>query len=374
MQDITDADYIIVGTGITGATIARLLHDEGKSVLLLERRPVVGGNMQDSVHSSGIRIHTFGPHYFRTNSKELWEFVTRFSEFFPYKAVVQSVVDGKHESWPVNQSYLSSLSTEQRNVTFQGTPSCFEEACLASMPQIVYEKFVKGYTQKQWGTAPHLLSSELAGRFQVREDADYHFSQHTYQGIPRYGYTQFMESLTKDIPQILNTDFLVERSRFKAKTLLIYTGAIDEFFDFDLGRLRYRAQRREHAYYETHTWKQPVGQVNNPCLKSGDHVRTLEWKHMMPASEQADIHGTVVTREFPFSPTDPNDFEYPFPDDENRLLYAKYRARADALPKTLICGRLGEYKYYDMDQALGRALMLSRRLLSRENAPAVEAC
>jgi UDP-galactopyranose mutase len=366
MQSVTKTDYIIVGTGITGATIARVLHDEGKQVILLDRRSCAGGNMHDSVHPSGIRVHTYGPHYFRTNSKELWAFVNRFSEFFPYKAVVQSIVDGRHESWPVNQSYLSSLSPEARSVSFARDPSSFEEACLASMPAVVYEKFVKGYTQKQWGTAPQLLARELAGRFQVREDTDYHFSQHTYQGIPLHGYTQFMRELIKDIPVILNTDYLAERSLFQANKLLVYTGPIDEFFDFELGRLRYRAQRREHIYDEAKPWLQPVGQVNNPALDNGDHVRTLEWKHMMPAEEQASAKGTVVTREYPYSPTDPNEFEYPFPDETNKSLYLQYRARADALPKTLICGRLGEYKYYDMDQALARALMLSKRILSQE--------
>ena len=363
------ADYIIVGSGITGATIARVLHDEGNEVLLLERRSSVGGNMHDSIHPSGIRIHTFGPHYFRTNSSEMWAFVNRFSEFFPYRAVVQSIVDGKHESWPVNESYLSSLSEEDRAVSFHGDPTSFEEACLASMPTVVYEKFIKGYTLKQWGTAPHRLSTELAGRFQVREDHDYHFSKHLYQGIPRHGYSHFMQELTKGIPVLLETDYLANRAYFQANSLLVYTGAIDEFFGFDLGRLRYRAQRREHAYEEHQPWLQPVGQVNNPSIDSGDHIRTLEWKHMMPVEEQQKAKGTLTTREFPYSPTNPDEFEYPFPDEENKSLYAEYRARANALENTLICGRLGEYKYYDMDQALARALMLSNRILRTRAVP-----
>jgi len=362
-MNATRADYIVVGTGATGATIARTLADAGRSVLLIDRRNAIGGNVHDFLHPSGIRIHTYGPHYFRTNSERIWDFVNRFAEFRPYKAIVQSLVDGRHESWPVNDSYLRTLPAGAMNISGVENPASFEEACLGMMPLVVYEKFVKEYTQKQWGTSPRLLSKDLAGRFEVRRDDDPHFSRHRYQGIPRPGYARFMEAMTDGIPRVLDVDFLQHRAEFVPRKLLIYTGAIDEFFGFDLGRLRYRAQRREHHFHEHERWVQPVGQVNNPALANGDYVRSLEWKHMMADDERDAIEGTVVTREYPYSPSDPDAYEYPFPDDANSMLYAAYRKKADAIRDTLICGRLGEYKYYDMDQAIARALMLARQIL-----------
>lgn len=145
--------------------------------------------------------------------------------------------------------------------------------------------------------------------------------------------------------------------------MLVFTGPIDEFFGFDLGRLAYRGQRRAHDYHPDVDWLQPSHQVNNPDPANGPHVRTIEWKHMMEPPYARRISGTVLTRETPFTPSDPGDYEYPFPDQANRRLYERYRDRARALDSVLICGRLGEYRYYDMDHAIARARLLARRLL-----------
>ena len=358
------ADFIVVGSGLTGAGIARSLRDAGQDVVVVERRDHLGGNVHDHLHPSGIRIHTYGPHYFRTNSEALWQFVTRFDAFYPYVAELRSEVDGVAEQWPIAASYIRRSVGESWSPAFVGTPTNFEEASLAMMPESVYRKFVKGYTEKQWGVPAYTLSADLARRFDVREDDDPRLMRHVHQGIPRRGYAAWMEAMLDGIPVELGVDFLTQRTRFRARRCLIFTGPIDEFYGFDLGRLMYRGQRRTHSFHADELgFRLPAGQVNHPDPATGPQIRTLEWKRMMPPEEARAIRGTVLTQETPYTPDSPEGFEYPFPDEANRRLYDTYRRRAEADASVLICGRLGEYRYYDMDQAIGRALMLSRRLL-----------
>jgi len=359
-------EYLIVGSGLTGAVIARTLADAGRRVRVLDRRAHAGGNVHDHVHASGVRIHTYGPHYFRTNDDGLWAFVNRFSPFYTYEAALKSWVDGRFENWPIAGSYIRRAVGEGWKPEFAGTPSNFEEAALSLMPRLIYEKFVKGYSEKQWGVPARTLSADLVKRFDVREDDEPRLMRHKHQGIPKKGYAGLMEAMLAGVPVTLNCDFLRNREAFRASRMTVYTGPIDEYFGFDLGRLVYRGQRREHEYRSDVAWAQPCGQVNNPDPANGPHIRTLEWKHMMPADEAARIQGTVLTREITVTPHDPNDFEYPFPDEANARLYRAYRARADAIPGLLVCGRLGEYRYYDMDQAIARAQLLARRLLEQD--------
>lgn len=358
------ADYIIVGSGLTGATIARELQDAGREVLVLERRSHLGGNVHDHAHPSGIRIHTYGPHYFRTSSDELWEFVNRFTAFYPYEAALKSLVDGRHENWPIAGSYIRRCIGETWEPGFRGTPTNFEEASLSLMPRLIYEKFVQGYSEKQWGVPARTLSAGLARRFDVRLDDEPRLMRHKHQGLPVDGYAAFMGSILSGIPVLLNFDYLRRKEEVVARRGLIFTGPIDEFYGFDLGRLIYRGQQREHRYLPDTDQAQPCGQVNNPDPAGGAHIRTLEWKHMMPGGFARGIRGTVLTTETTFTPQDPDRYEYPFPDEANADLYRRYRERAEAIPQLLICGRLGEYRYYDMDQAIARARLLASRFLS----------
>lgn len=360
------SDYVIVGSGLTGAVIARLLSDAGRSVIVVDRRSHRGGNVHDHVHASGIRVHTYGPHYFRTNSDEIWDFVNRFAAFDRYEACIKSFVDSQHENWPIAGSYIRRTIGPGWQPVFRGTPANFEEASLAMMPQPIYEKFVKGYSEKQWGVPAHALSADLAKRFDVREDDEPRLCRHRYQGIPSPGYAGLMLKMLHGIPVVLDCDYLQHRGAFPYRRKLIFTGPIDEFYGYDLGRLRYRGQRREHTYHKEVDFAQPCGQVNFPDPASGPHIRQLEWKHMMPAAALRNVSGTVLTREVTVDPASPNDYEYPFPDRANAELYAKYRRRADANSKLLLCGRLGEYKYYDMDQAIARAMVLADRLLAAD--------
>ncbi len=356
-----DSALVVVGSGLTGATIARLARDAGHSVTVLERRAAVGGNVRDERHDSGIVLHPFGPHFFRTSSERIWKFVTRFTSFRPFAAEVKTMVDGAAEAWPVTAEYIERHCGARWCPAFSGKPGNFEEACLAMMPRLVYEKFVRGYTEKQWGVPAASLDASLAMRFEVRKTADRRLKTSTYQAFPSIGYSAFMEAMLSGIDVRLGVDFLAHRSELAGRRLTLFTGPIDEYFGFDLGRLDYRAQRRQHIWLTGVAYKHATVTTNFPDPADGEFIREIEWKRMMPAEEAAVISGTLVTREYPFSPDHPDQYEYPFPSAANRGLYERYAERARISPNLLICGRLGEYRYYDMDQAIGRAMALFER-------------
>jgi UDP-galactopyranose mutase len=361
-------DYLVVGSGLTGAVIARTLADAGRDVLVVDRRSHMGGNVHDHAHHSGIRVHTYGPHYFRTSSDRIWEFATRFAPFYEYEASLLSLVDGDLAQWPIAGSYIRRVVGSDWKPDYSGTPRNFEEAALSIMPRLIYGKFVKEYNEKQWGVPANTLSAKLCGRFDIRHDDEPRLKPNVkYQGIPVPGYAEWTRRMFDGVPVLLNYDYLSRRNEIVAKKYVVFTGPIDEFFGFDRGRLKYRGQKRAHTYRpEVTGFAQPCGQVNNPTHDGGPHIRTLEWKHMMNPAFAGRIAGTVLTTETPFTPENPTDYEYPFPDDRNGRLYQDYRRRADSLEGVLICGRLGEYKYFDMDQAIGRAMALAERMTSNQ--------
>ncbi len=359
-------DYLIVGSGLTGAVIARTLADAGREVLVVDRRHHMGGNVHDHAHESGIRIHTYGPHYFRTASSRIWDYATRFADFYRYEPCLLTDVGLEQLApWPIAGSWIQKYVGANWKPEFTGTPSNFEEAALSIMPRLVYEKFIKEYNEKQWGVPSHTLSAKLCGRFDVRHDDEPRLKPNCkYQGIPVPGYAEWTRRMLQGIPVLLNYDYFQRRFDITARKWLVFTGPIDEFFDFEVGKLTYRGQKRQHTYHaDVPGYIQPCGQVNTPLHAGGPHVRTLEWKHMMDPAFGPKIRGTVLTTETPFTPTEPAEYEYPFPDDANAQRYAEYRRRADALDNTLIAGRLGEYRYYDMDQAIARAMALADRVL-----------
>jgi UDP-galactopyranose mutase len=362
-------EFLVVGSGLTGAVMARQLVDAGRSVLVLDRRPHVGGNVFDHVHASGVRVHTYGPHYFRTRSDDVWRFVNRFAAFYRYEACLQSRVEGGYANWPIAGSYIRRTVGDDWRPEFAGTPGNFEQAALSLMPRAIYETFVKEYNEKQWGVPATALRAELCRRFDVRHDDGPRLTpHHAHQGLPVDGYANMMRRMLDGIPVELGVDYLADRERFRPAVLTIFTGPIDAYFDHALGRLHYRGQRRETTYLPGVDRHQPAAQINEPRQAGGAHIRTLEWKQMMQPHEAAKVRGTVVTTETPYSPTDADAYEYPFPDDTNRALDRRYRAAADGLNDVLICGRLGEYQYFDMDHAIARALTLARRLITGRTA------
>lgn len=358
-------DYVVVGTGLTGAVFARMLADAGHRVVAVERRSHVGGNVHDTLHLSGVRVHTYGPHYFRTSCSHVWRFVNRFARFYRHEACVKSRVSGACENWPVAAGFIRRICGTDWRCAPAAAPRNLEEAALALMPRAVYECFVKEYSEKQWGVPASQLAAELCRRFDIRRDDDPRLTPRAmYQGLPVEGYAALMARMLAGIPTVMNCDYLNATHDFRPRRTTIYTGPIDAYFGYALGKLAYRGQRRQSEYLSDVDWFQSAGQVNEPRHAGGPHIRTLEWKHLLPLAEAARIRGTVITREFPCSPDRPDACEYPFPDATNAVLYARYRELAGEIRDVLICGRLGEYRYYDMDQAIGRAMHLARELLA----------
>ncbi len=358
---MTTVDYLVVGTGLSGGTIARVLADHNREVLLLERRTHVGGNVHDFLHANGARIHSYGPHYFRCTNPRIWEFVNRFADFYAYRATVKSLVKGRYENWPVCQALAGSVNGYAR--AWPGEPRNFEEACLRMMPRPVYEAYVAGYTRRQWGIEPRLLEAKLANRIRINADHQRELTPHyAYQGLPRTGYAEFTAKLVAGVPCRLGVDYLKVRSEYTARKALVFTGSLDEFFEFDQGRLAYRRQERKHEFFSELKWYQPCGQINHPAAQDSEPLRTVEWKHLMPAEQRAQIRGTIVTSEYPVTAEEPDHFEYPVPTARNKWLYRQYRQRARVVPKLIVCGRLGEFCYLDMDQSIERACVIARSL------------
>ena len=359
------AEYIVVGAGLTGCIIAHELHKAGGKVLIVERNTYIGGNAGDELHESGIRVHRHGPHYFRCGSDALWSYVQQFAEFYPFRPQIQALVNGRPEAWPIRREYIAQRCGSDARPAFAGIPRNFEEACLSRMPQTIYEDFIKHYTMKQWGLPPAELAASLAARVNIATAARPHLEgSKKHHGLPRGGYTQMMERMIDGIPRLLACDYIKHRCNFHAGRMLIYTGSIDSFFNYDSGYLDYRSQRRETAYFPDEDLRQSVVQLNYPSPAEAA-IRSIEWKHLLPAEERQRARGTLLTREYPVAARGDEALEYPIPDAHNAALYKHYRKRADRIGKVLICGRLGEYRYYDMDQAIARARKLAGDLLAQ---------
>jgi UDP-galactopyranose mutase len=369
-------DYLIVGAGYAGSVLAeRLARGSGKKVLLVDRRPHIGGNAYDCYDDAGILIHKYGPHIFHTNSKEVFEYLSTFTEWRPYEHRVKASVDGQLVPIPINldtinQLYGLSLNSMEVEGFFASMAEArdsirtSEDVVVARVGRELYEKFFRGYTRKQWGLDPSQLDAMVTSRVPVRTNRDDRYFTDTYQAMPQRGYTRMFERMLDhpNIKVLLNCDYREIKNEV-AYDKLIFTGPVDEFFDYRYGKLPYRSLRFDFRTVNEE-WAQSAAVVNYP----NEHLytRVTEFKRL---TGQEHSKSTLVY-EFPQAEGDPY---YPVPRPENAELYKKYQALAEATPDVQFVGRLATYKYYNMDQVVGQALSVYARLAGQKRAEATRA-
>ena len=362
----TKADVLVVGAGYAGSVVAERLASAGRRVLVVERRPHVGGNAYDEYDEQGVLVHRYGPHIFHTNSRRIVEYLSNFTEWRPYEHRALAHVDGKLLPIPINLDtvngfYGLNLREEEMGTFFERVREprspvlTSEDVVLNAVGRDLYEKFFENYTRKHWGLEPSQLSAGVAARVPVRTDSDDRYWTDDFQALPREGYTRMFETML-DHPNIsveLGVDFR-EVGKFIQTAHLVYTGPIDAYFDHRFGRLPYRSLRFEHTHLPGRPRYQRVATINYP--NEHDYIRVTEFKHLT----RQEHPGTSIVREYPRSDGDPY---YPIPRPENQALYRRYRALAARERSVTFVGRLAQYRYYNMDQVVGAALKAARGIL-----------
>jgi UDP-galactopyranose mutase len=381
-------DWLIVGAGFTGTVLAeRIASQLNQKVLIIDRRDHIAGNAYDYYDDHGVLLHKYGAHIFHANSERIWEYVSQFTSWRPYFHEVQALVDGKLVPVPFNLNTLDALfprtvaeQLERRLIERYGLGVKVpilrmledEDLELKELAKYIYRNIFEGYTKKQWGLKPEELDASVTGRVPVFISRDNRYFQDTYQGIPRLGYTEMFRRMLSHpkIHILLKTEFreIAERVSFDR---MIFTGAIDEYFDFAYGQLPYRSLRFEMRHELINRF-QSVAVVNYP--NEHEFTRIIEYKHF---SDQ-DLPGTTVGYEYPQPHKHgENTPYYPIPREENRAQYSLYLKKAEGLKgKVFFAGRLADYKYYDMDQAVGRALKIFNEIRELQSlhleSPAIE--
>ena len=375
MQEI---DVIVVGAGIWGCTVARTLAEKGRKVLVLERRAAPGGNVRcEADAESGIEVHTYGSHIFHTHLDDVWEFVNRFVTFNGYQHKVLARYNGKTYFLPlgltlVNQFYgldlkpseLSAFIAKEAGIAY-GEPSNFEEQAISFIGRPLYEAFIREYTRKQWGMDPKNLSASIIKRLPVRASYDINYYSDYRQGIPLTGYNSLFDHLL-DHPNIsleCNVDWLEWRRTTSHEPLItnheipvFYSGPIDALFDYKYGPLPWRSLQFETERINVADWQGTS--VVNYTGADVPFTRIHEFKHYHPEQKDVMAHpATIICREYPKTWAPGDEPYYPVDTPASREKLALYQAEAAKCPNLVVGGRLGEYKYYDMDQSIGRALM-----------------
>jgi len=362
---------IVVGSGLSGSTAARILAEAGYKVLIIEKRKHIGGNVYDYKNEHNITVHKYGPHIFHTNYKDVWNFINKFAEFHYYQHKVLSYVEGKYVPFPINLDTIKEifgvnisvnemeefLKKEVEKSIYNDPPKNFRDVVVSQVGERLYEYFFKNYTIKQWEKNPEELSPEVAKRIPIRISRDDRYFSDKYQGIPKGGYTNLINKMLdhENISIMLGVDFFEVRDLFKPK-LLVYTGELDRFFDYAHGKLEYRSLRFDCKNYDM-KYYQPVAVVNYP--NDYDYTRVTEYKHFLGENSEK----TTVCFEYPKSEGIPY---YVVLTKDNEAKREKYMKEVEKLEKTgefLFIGRLAEYKYYNMDQAIKAAIeKVSKRL------------
>ncbi len=369
-------DYLIVGAGFAGCVLAeRLARGSGKQVLLVDRRPHFGGNAYDHYDDAGILVHKYGPHIFHTNSKEVFDYLTRFTEWRHYQHKVLACVDGRLVPIPINLDTINSLyglslSSFQMEeflasrAEAKETLRTSEDVVVSKVGRELYEKFFRGYTRKQWGLDPSELDAQVTARVPTRTNRDDRYFTDSYQSMPRHGFTRMFGNML-DHPNIhilLNTDYRDVKDALPYRDL-VYTGPVDEFFEYRYGKLPYRCLEFKHETLNQAQF-QPVAVVNYP--NDYEFTRVTEFKHLTGQEHPK----TSIVYEYPRAEGDPY---YPIPRSENARIYQQYKELADEAGVYFV-GRLATYKYYNMDQVVAQALTLYARLanVTRSEAAKLE--
>ena len=368
-------DYLVVGAGLFGAVFAHEARQAGKSVLVIDKRPNIAGNVYTE-QIEGIHVHKYGAHIFHTNNQKVWEYVNRFAVFNRFTNSPVANYHGELYSLPFNMYTFNRMwgvitpqeaqakIEEQKEAAGIKEPRNLEEQAISLIGTDIYEKLVKGYTEKQWGRPCTELPAFIIKRLPVRLTFDNNYFNALYQGIPVGGYTKMVANMLEGIEVRLNSDYLEDRKAWdELAEQTVYTGPVDAFFDFKFGPLEYRSVR-----FETELLDIPNFQGNaavNYTDRETPWTRIIEhkWFEFGKDADGNDLPKTVISREFSSAWKPGDEPYYPVNDEKNGKLYAQYKELADKEPGVCFGGRLGEYKYYDMDQVIASALDLARRVL-----------
>lgn len=362
-------DYLIVGAGFAGSVLAeRLASQAGKRVLLIDKRAHIGGNAYDHYNADGVLVHKYGPHLLHSNSGRIYDYLGQFTEWRPYEHRVLASVDGQLLPIPINRTtvnefYGLDLKTEEECETFlaslaepRGHCRTSEDVVVSRVGRELYEKFFRGYTRKQWGRDPSELDAQVTARVPTRTNTDDRYFTDTFQYMPRHGYTRMFENMLNhlNIEIRLGTDYRELKATAPCQET-IYTGPVDEYFNYCFGRLPYRSLEFKHQTLDKERHL-PVAVVNYP--NEHDYTRVTEFKHLTGQQHAK----TSIVYEYPRAEGDPY---YPIPSPECGALYAKYKDLADATCGVHFVGRLATYKYYNMDQVVGQALATFDKIVHR---------
>ncbi|MBE5774093.1 MAG: UDP-galactopyranose mutase [Clostridiales bacterium] len=368
-------DYLIVGAGLFGAIFAHEAHACGKRVLVVDKRDTIAGNVYTE-NVDGIHVHKYGAHIFHTNDKKVWDYVTRFAEFNRFTNSPVANYKGELYSMPFNmytfnkmwgvvtpEEALAKINAQRGEIT--GEPKNLEEQAISLVGRDIFEKLVKGYTEKQWGRDCKDLPAFIIKRLPVRLTFDNNYFNARYQGIPMGGYTKMVANMLEGIEVRLGVDYLENRAELDALAdKVVYTGPIDAYFGYSLGALEYRSVR-----FETEKLDIPNFQGNaavNYTDRETPWTRIIEhkWFEFGKDDDGNDIPVTVISREYSSEWKPGDEPYYPVNDEKNSALYAEYKKLADRIPNVIFGGRLGEYKYYDMDQTVAAALDSVQRTIA----------
>lgn len=360
-------DYIVVGSGLYGAIFAHEAKAKGKSVLVVDKRPNIAGNVYTE-KQEGINVHMYGAHIFHTNDKRVWNYITQFAEFNRFTNSPVANYKGELYSMPFNMYTFNKMwgvvtpeeaaaKIEEQKKEITGEPKNLEEQAISLVGRDIYEKLVKGYTEKQWGRDCKELPAFIIKRLPVRLTFDNNYFNALYQGIPIGGYTKMVENLLDGIEVRLNTDYLEHKAELDSLAdKVVYTGPIDAYFGFKLGTLEYRSVR-----FENETLDIPNFQGNaavNYTDRETPWTRIIEhkWFEFGKDDDGNDLPKTIISREYSSEWKAGDEPYYPVNDEKNGQLYAKYKELADKETGVIFGGRLGEYKYYDMDTTIASVL------------------